>query len=97
MKENEINILMSLIKKKGINVDGAISEQVLGGGSSLMNDNLNEIKYEEEKKMPDLNESVITNKNEINQRPTYKKKDKIQVSDEILMNKEKAFDFYKTN
>jgi len=50
-KDNEINILMNIIRKKGMNPeDGQMIENVI---------QLNTIKNDKENKMPELNESII--------------------------------------
>lgn len=46
MKENEINLLMNLIKKNGINPnDGSLKEITMGGNNTYHNDKDNGNKY----------------------------------------------------
>lgn len=97
MKENEINILMNLIKKKGIDPnDGSVTEHIIEGSNNY-NPN-GQGGYNDENKMPDLNVSIIEKVDNQPKKPVYSSKwEKMNIPDEILGNREKAFEMFKTN
>lgn len=93
MKENEINVLMGLVKKKGLNSDGAMVEQVI---ADIQHNNQGD-----ENKMPDLNESAIGLVQEKQQAQHPKRQvqnakwDRLNLPDEVLADREKAFAVFK--
>jgi len=97
MKENEINILMNLIKKNGINPnDGSLKEIVLGNSNNnstpTKNQNNNDYYDKENQEHEDLRSKQKMVK------PAFQSKwDKLNISDEELLNRDKAFEVFKTN
>lgn len=104
MKENEINLLMNLIKKNGINPnDGTLKEVVLGNGNSSSNNNNYSPTKVYSKNDDDCNDKENQEHADLRaerpvKKPAFQSKwDKLNITDDELMNRDRAFEVFKTN